>query len=35
MTDEIPPVLRSPMSRRSLLRMAGAGAVAAGALPLL
>lgn len=35
MTDEIPPVLRSPMSRRNLLRLAGAGAVAAGALPLL
>ncbi len=35
MTDEIPLALRSPMSRRSLLRMAGASALAVGALPLL
>jgi peptide/nickel transport system substrate-binding protein len=35
MTEEQHPVFMSPLTRRSLLRMAGAGALSIGALPLL
>lgn len=35
MTEEKPAVFLSPLSRRNVLRLAGAGALAAGAVPLL